>query len=47
MESIILSRPNGQDGLNEYLDAMERLYEAKNYFEKNNPQSVELENVVS
>lgn len=46
VESIILGRPNGPDGLNEYLDAMERLHEAQNYFERNNPQSVELENVV-
>ncbi|XP_050536119.1 exocyst complex component 7 isoform X2 [Daktulosphaira vitifoliae] len=47
VESIILSRPNGPDGLNEYLDAMEKLLEAQVYFEKNNPQSVELENVSS
>jgi len=46
VESIILGRPNGSDGLNEFLDAMEKLCEAQNYFEKNNPQSVELENVV-
>lgn len=46
VESIILGRPNGSDGLNEFLDAMDRLHEAQNYFEKNNPQSVELENVV-
>lgn len=46
VESIILGRPNGSDGLNEFLDAMDRLQEAQNYFEKNNPQSVELENVV-
>lgn len=46
VESIILGRPNGPDGLNEYLSAMEKLHEAQNYFEKNNPQSVELENVV-
>uniref|UniRef100_A0A2H8TL34 Exocyst complex component 7 n=1 Tax=Melanaphis sacchari TaxID=742174 RepID=A0A2H8TL34_9HEMI len=47
VESIILGRPNGSDGLNEFLDAMEKLREAQNYFEKNNPQSVELENVSS
>lgn len=46
VESIILGRPNGTDDLNEFLDAMDRLLEAQNYFEKNNPQSVELENVV-
>lgn len=46
VESIILGRPNGSDDLNEFLDAMERLHEAQNYFENNNPQSVELENVV-
>lgn len=46
VESTILGRPNASDGLNEFLDAMERLHEAQIYFEKNNPQSVELENVV-
>lgn len=47
VESTILSRPNAStNGLNEFLDAMERLHEAQIYFEKNNPQSVELENVV-
>lgn len=46
VESIILGRPNGSDDLNEFLEAMEKLCEAQKYFEKNNPQSVELENVV-
>lgn len=46
VESIILGNPNRSDDLNEFLDAMESLYDAKIYFEKNNPQSVELENVV-
>lgn len=34
-------------GLDEFLVAMQRLQNALTYFEKNNPQSVELENVVS
>lgn len=34
-------------GLDEFLAAMQRLQNALTYFEKNNPQSVELENVVS
>uniref|UniRef100_A0A1B6DEN9 Exocyst complex component 7 n=1 Tax=Clastoptera arizonana TaxID=38151 RepID=A0A1B6DEN9_9HEMI len=34
-------------GLDEFLAAMLRLQNALNYFEKNNPQSVELENVTS
>lgn len=46
VEPIILGNPNRSNDLNEFLDAMESLYEAKIYFEKNNPQSVELENVV-
>lgn len=38
--------PNGT-GLNTFLLAMNRLTQARLYFEKNNSQSVELENVVS
>uniref|UniRef100_A0A1B6GH39 Exocyst complex component 7 n=1 Tax=Cuerna arida TaxID=1464854 RepID=A0A1B6GH39_9HEMI len=34
-------------GLDEFLSAMQRLQTALHYFEKNNPQSVELENVSS
>ncbi|CAK1551527.1 unnamed protein product [Leptosia nina] len=33
------------DGLNIYLEALDKLAEAQNYFNKNNPQSVELENI--
>lgn len=33
-------------GLQEYLRALNKLSEAKEYFQHNNPQSVELQNVV-
>ncbi|XP_050681596.1 exocyst complex component 7 isoform X2 [Leptidea sinapis] len=33
------------DALNIYLEALDKLAEAQNYFNKNNPQSVELENI--
>ncbi|XP_047989125.1 exocyst complex component 7 [Leguminivora glycinivorella] len=33
------------DTLNIYLEALDKLAEAQNYFNKNNPQSVELENI--
>lgn len=38
---------NGIPTLEPFLKAMDRLQSALEYFEKNNPQSVELENVVS
>lgn len=38
---------NGGSGLDAFLQAMNKLQLAQEYFEKNNPQSVELENVVS
>jgi exocyst complex protein 7 len=37
--------PNGAGGLDGFLEAMNRLYNAQRYFQKNNPSSVELENV--
>lgn len=47
VESIIRAGPAGPDGLENFLSALDKLKQAQNYFEKNNPQSVELENVVS
>jgi hypothetical protein len=47
VESIIRSGPAGPRGLDTFLAAMTKLNQAQNYFQKNNPQSVELENVVS
>lgn len=47
VESIIRTGPAGPKGLDTFLAAMTKLNQAQNYFEKNNPQSVELENVVS
>lgn len=43
VENIIRSGPGA--GLDAFLAAMTKLNQAQNYFEKNNPQSVELENV--
>uniref|UniRef100_A0A8D8LKU4 Exocyst complex component 7 n=1 Tax=Cacopsylla melanoneura TaxID=428564 RepID=A0A8D8LKU4_9HEMI len=45
VESIIRSGPAGPKGLDTFLATMTKLNQAQNYFEKNNPQSVELENV--
>lgn len=45
VESIIRTGPAGPKGLDTFLAAMTKLNQAQNYFEKNNPQSVELENV--
>ncbi|XP_065208876.1 exocyst complex component 7 [Planococcus citri] len=47
VESIIRAGPNGAEGLDNFLNALDRLKQAQIYFEKNNPQSVELENVSS
>jgi exocyst complex protein 7 len=51
VEPIVRAGPgpsaNGGSGLDAFLQAMNRLQLAQEYFEKNNPQSVELENVVS
>ena len=45
VEPIIKDGPSNQ-GLSLFLHALGRLQEAMVFFEKNNPQSVELENVV-
>lgn len=51
VEPIVRAGPgpieNGGSGLDAFLQAMNKLQLAQEYFEKNNPQSVELENVVS
>lgn len=51
VESVVRAGPgpvaNGGSGLVAFLQAMNKLQLAQEYFEKNNPQSVELENVVS
>ncbi|XP_077297926.1 exocyst complex component 7 [Arctopsyche grandis] len=43
VSDVITAGPG--DGLNNFLQAMNKLAEAQAYFNKNNPQSVELENV--
>lgn len=45
VEPTIKESPSNQ-GLDVFLHALKRLQEAMVFFEKNNPQSVELENVV-
>ncbi|XP_011496854.1 PREDICTED: exocyst complex component 7 [Ceratosolen solmsi marchali] len=45
VESSVRGGPNGTGGLDGFLEAMNRLYNAQRYFQKNNPSSVELENV--
>ena len=45
VEPTIKESPSNQ-GLDVFLHALKRLQEAMIFFEKNNPQSVELENVV-
>lgn len=45
VESAVRSGPTGSGGLEAFLDAMNRLHNAQRYFQKNNPSSVELENV--
>lgn len=46
VEGLVRERP-GAVGVPSYLEAMDRLAQACQYFEKNNPQSVELENVTT
>lgn len=46
MESIIRAGSSNPNGLDEFLNALDKLKQAQTYFEKNNPQSIELENVV-
>ena len=45
VEGPVCAGPNGAGGLDGFLEAMNRLYNAQRYFQKNNPSSVELENV--
>ncbi|XP_046978448.1 exocyst complex component 7 [Vanessa cardui] len=47
LADIIQAGPHvgSTDSLNIYLEALDKLAEAQNYFNKNNPQSVELENI--
>ncbi|XP_015172351.1 PREDICTED: exocyst complex component 7 [Polistes dominula] len=47
VEKSIRNGPSSSAGLNNFLDSMNRLYNAQRYFQKNNPSSVELENVTS
>lgn len=51
VEDVIRKGPaspsDGGVGLDVFLQAMNRLVKAEAYFKKHNPQSVELENVVS
>ncbi|XP_071525220.1 exocyst complex component 7 isoform X2 [Panulirus ornatus] len=46
VEGVIKERPSS-NGVPQYLKAMDRLAETCKYFEQNNPQSVEIENVTS
>ncbi|XP_046738577.1 exocyst complex component 7 isoform X2 [Diprion similis] len=45
VELAIRNGPASPGGLDAFLDAMNRLHNAQRYFQKNNPSSVELENV--
>ncbi|XP_012284308.1 exocyst complex component 7 [Orussus abietinus] len=45
VEGAVRGGPSGAGGLDGFLEAMNRLYNAQRYFQKNNPSSVELENV--
>lgn len=45
VEGSVRGGPNGAGGLDGFLEAMNRLYNAQHYFQKNNPSSVELENI--
>lgn len=47
VEGSVRAGPNGPGGLDGFLESMNRLYNAQRYFQKNNPSSVELENVTS
>lgn len=47
VEDAVRSEPSGPSGLDGFLEAMNRLYNAQRYFQKNNPSSVELENITS
>ncbi|XP_015588992.1 exocyst complex component 7 [Cephus cinctus] len=45
VESAVRGGPSGAGGFDAFLEAMNRLHNAQRYFQKNNPSSVELENV--
>ncbi|XP_039306040.1 exocyst complex component 7 [Solenopsis invicta] len=45
VEAVVRAEPSGPSGLDGFLEAMNRLYNAQRYFQKNNPSSVELQNV--
>ncbi|XP_014205358.1 exocyst complex component 7 [Copidosoma floridanum] len=45
VEGSVRGGPSGVGGLDGFLESMNRLYDAQRYFQKNNPSSVELENV--
>ncbi|XP_043263391.1 exocyst complex component 7 isoform X2 [Colletes gigas] len=47
VEGMVQAGPGGSGDLDSFLEAMNRLYNAQRYFQKNNPSSVELENVTS
>lgn len=47
VEGAVRAGPAGSGGLDSFLEATNRLYNAQRYFQKNNPSSVELENVTS
>ncbi|XP_026675245.1 exocyst complex component 7 [Ceratina calcarata] len=47
VEATVRAGPGGAGGLDNFLEAMNRLHNAQRYFQKNNPSSVELENVAS
>ncbi|KAK7601997.1 hypothetical protein V9T40_009438 [Parthenolecanium corni] len=47
VESVIRTGSSNPNGLDEFLNALDKLKQAQTYFEKNNPQSIELENVSS
>lgn len=47
VEKSVRNGPSSSAGLSNFLDSMNRLYNAQRYFQKNNPSSVELENVTS
>lgn len=42
---MVRAEPSGPGGLDGFLEAMNRLYNAQRYFQKNNPSSVELQNI--
>lgn len=44
VENLVQSGPS-DEGMNEFLEAMNKLHHAQRYFQKNNPSSVELENI--